>query len=215
LVRAAYFERVNLSANGFYKTPDLDYDWATNTGRLYNYFTYGAACTEVEIDTLSGDHVVLRSDVVMDIGKSINPAIDIGQIEGAFAQGLGWCTLEEPLVSPSSGVLLTRGPGLYKIPGFKDVPADFRIHIMKGSRNVRAVHSSKAVGEPPLFMGASAFFAIRDALKAARAENGLAGYFRLDSPATSERIRMACGDPITELVRTPLKEGEKPWAYAA
>jgi xanthine dehydrogenase/oxidase len=135
---------------------------------MFSYFTYGAACTEVEVDVLTGDHVIRRADVVMDIGTPINPAIDVGQIEGAFAQGVGWCTLEEPLVSPTTGFMFTRGPGAYKIPGFRDVPEDFRVRIVKGSRNVRAVHSSKAVGEPPLFMGASAFFAIKKAVEYAR-----------------------------------------------
>jgi xanthine dehydrogenase/oxidase len=106
LVRTAYMDRINLSANGFYSTPDLTFDWASNTGKMFSYFTYGAACTLVEIDTLTGDHVCLRSDIIMDIGRSINPSIDIGQIEGAFTQGLGWCTIEEPLISPTSGFLL-------------------------------------------------------------------------------------------------------------
>ncbi|KAJ3319135.1 hypothetical protein HDU76_000638 [Blyttiomyces sp. JEL0837] len=209
IVRKAYFDRINLSANGFYKTPDIDYDWESNTGRMFSYFTYGAACAEVEIDTLTGDHVVRRADVTMDIGTPINPAVDIGQIEGAFAQGMGWCTIEEPLVSPTTGFMFTRGPGAYKIPGFRDVPVDFRIRIVKGSRNVRAIHSSKAVGEPPLFMGSSVFYAIKEAVK----ENGLSGFFRMDSPATSERIRMACGDNLSQLAKTPLKEGEKVFSY--
>ncbi|KAJ1569585.1 hypothetical protein HK405_000661 [Cladochytrium tenue] len=213
IVNKAYFERINLSANGFFKVPDLTYDWATNTGRMFSYFTYGAACAEVEIDTLTGDHTVRRADVVMDIGTPINPAIDVGQIEGAFAQGMGWCTIEEPLISPKTGFLLTRGPGGYKIPGFRDVPEDFRIRIVRGSRNARAVHSSKAVGEPPLFMGASVFYAVREAIKAARLENGVPpAYFRLDSPATSERIRLACADRITRLVETPLRDGELPFS---
>jgi xanthine dehydrogenase/oxidase len=135
---------------------------------MFSYFTYGVVCTEVEIDTLTGDHVVLASDIIMDIGRPINPAIDVGQIEGAFVQGLGWCTIEEPLVSPTTGYLLTRGPGMYKIPGFKDIPLDFKITVMDGVRNTRAIHSSKAVGEPPLFLGASCFFALRDAIKSAR-----------------------------------------------
>ncbi|KAI8927171.1 molybdopterin binding aldehyde oxidase/xanthine dehydrogenase [Entophlyctis helioformis] len=225
IVNKAYFERINLSANGFYATPDLAFDWTTLQGRMFSYFTYGIAVTEVEIDCLTGDHVVLRSDLIMDIGRPINPAIDVGQIEGAFTQGLGWCTLEEQLVSPTSGVLLTRGPGLYKIPGFKDIPVDFRVTVMDGVRNSRAIHSSKAVGEPPLFLGASVLFAVRDAVRAARAEQQLASggsgevaavpYFRLDSPATSERIRLACTDAFVEAARTPLKEGEKPWSVAA
>jgi len=213
VVQAAYFDRVNLSANGHYKTPDLTYDWDTNSGRMYSYFTYGAACTEVEVDILSGDHSVLRSDLVMDIGTSINPAIDIGQIEGAFAQGQGWCTIEEPLISPTTGTLLTRGPGAYKIPGFRDIPVDFRVRIVKGSRNVRAIHSSKAVGEPPFFLGASVFYAIRDAVKSARAENGVGDdHFIMDCPATSERIRLACGDKIALMSATVAKKGEKPWS---
>ena len=168
LVHMAYFNRINLSANGFYKTPDLTYDWETNSGRMFSYFTYGAACTEVEIDTLTGDHVCLRSDIIMDIGRSLNPSIDVGQIEGAFVQGQGWCTIEEPLISPLNGRVLTRGPGNYKIPGFKDIPADFRVTFLKGARNARAIHSSKGVGEPPLFLGASVFFAIKEAIIDAR-----------------------------------------------
>ncbi|TPX38095.1 hypothetical protein SmJEL517_g00330 [Synchytrium microbalum] len=208
LIKKAYFDRVDLSARGFFKTPDLTYDFATNTGRMFSYFTYGAACCEVEVDTLTGDHVVLRADVVMDIGRSMNPAIDIGQIEGAFAQGQGWSTLEEPLVNPSTGVLLTRGPGAYKIPSLRDIPADFRIRIVKGSRNVRAVHSSKAVGEPPLFLGSSVYFAIREAIKAARKENGLSDdWFHLPVPATAERICNAIGGVDESRIDTKVKWG--------
>jgi xanthine dehydrogenase/oxidase len=115
-VMDAYMERVCLSAHGHYKTPDLTYDWETNKGRMYSYFTYGAACTEVEIDVLTGDHVVVRADLVMDVGTPINPVIDVGQIEGAFVQGQGWTTIEEVLISSRSGGLITRGPGGYKIP---------------------------------------------------------------------------------------------------
>ncbi|KAL5036700.1 hypothetical protein BDV3_005886 [Batrachochytrium dendrobatidis] len=216
LIKKAYLEQINLSANGFFATPDLNHSWEANTGRMFNYFTYGAAVTEVEIDTLTGDHVVLRSDINMDIGCPINPAIDIGQIEGAFTQGLGWCTIEEPLVSATTGFHITRGPGMYKIPGFKDIPADFRVTVMDGVRNERAIHSSKAVGEPPLFLGASVFFALREAIQAARIENGAsAEHYRLDSPATSERIRIACNDVFVRQASTPLKETELPWSVAA
>ncbi|KAJ3046276.1 hypothetical protein HDV00_000089 [Rhizophlyctis rosea] len=214
LIEKAYKDRVNLAANGFYKTPDLGYDWATNKGRMYNYFTYGAAVAEVEVDALTGDHVVRRADIVMDIGKSLNPAIDIGQIEGAFTQGMGWSTIEEPLVSPSTGFLFTRGPGAYKIPGFRDVPTDLRVRFVKGATNPRAIHSSKAVGEPPLFLGASVFFAIKQAIYAARAENGVEGYFRMDSPATSERIRNACDGPLAKIAHIANETG-KPWAVVA
>lgn len=151
----------------------------------------------------------------MDIGRPINPRIDIGQIEGAFVQGMGWCTLEEPLISPKTGFLLTRGPGLYKIPGFKDIPVEFNVSIMSGVRNSRAIHSSKAVGEPPFFLGASVFFAIRDAISNARTGNGKTGHFRVDSPATSERIRIACHDSIVDRCKTVLEPGEKCWGVPA
>ncbi|KAJ3009322.1 hypothetical protein HKX48_008030 [Thoreauomyces humboldtii] len=221
MITRAYFDRVGLSATGFYRTPDLGYDWATNDGMMYSYFTYGAACAEVEIDTLTGDHTCLRADIVMDIGKSINPAIDIGQIEGAFVQGMGWSTLEEPLVSPHNGFVITRGPGSYKIPAFRDIPVDFRVRFLDNVRNKRAIHSSKAVGEPPLFLGAVVFFAIRDAVKSARRqhkgtlESGeREGWFRMDSPATGERILAACAGKDGELAAQVVDDG-KPWSVCA
>ncbi|XP_020627784.1 xanthine dehydrogenase/oxidase-like isoform X2 [Orbicella faveolata] len=198
-VRSAYFDRVNLSANGFYRTPDLGYDWKTNTGRVFNYFCFGAACSEVEVDCLTGDHQVLRTDIVMDVGTSLNPAIDIGQVEGGFVQGLGLFTLEEVRYS-QSGSLWTMGPGAYKIPGFADIPVEFYVHLLRSAPNEKAVYSSKAVGEPPLFLASSVFYAIKDAVMAARRESGVEGIFRLDSPATSERIRMACVDQFTKQV---------------
>ncbi|XP_022782226.1 xanthine dehydrogenase/oxidase-like [Stylophora pistillata] len=198
-VKAAYFDRVNLSANGFYKVPDLNYDWNTNSGRLYNYYAYGAACSEVEIDCLTGDHQVLRTDIVMDVGTSLNPAIDIGQIEGAFVQGLGMLTLEEVRCS-QNGALWTTGPGTYKIPGFADIPVEFNVHLLRKAPNDKAIYSSKGVGEPSLFLAASVFFAIKEAITDARRESGIEGIFRLDSPATSERIRMACVDQFTQQV---------------
>ncbi|KAJ3128358.1 hypothetical protein HK098_004605 [Nowakowskiella sp. JEL0407] len=214
IVGEAYLDRVNLSANGFYKVPDLTYDWTTNSGRMFGYFTYGAAVTEVEIDTLTGDHVALKTDIVFDIGTSINPAIDIGQIEGAFAQGQGWSTIEEPLISPKTGILLTRGPGAYKIPGFRDIPVEFNVRVVAGSRNSRAIHSSKAVGEPPLFLGASVFWAIRNAVKHARTEHGLKGYFDMMCPATSEKIRLTCQDFIA--VKSETEKGAlKSWSCIA
>ncbi|XP_078351392.1 xanthine dehydrogenase/oxidase-like [Oculina patagonica] len=196
-VRSAYFDRVNLSANGFYKVPDVGYDWETNTGQPYSYFSYGAACSEVEIDCLTGDHQVLRTDIVMDVGTSLNPAIDIGQIEGAFVQGMGLYTIEEVRCS-QNGSLWTTGPGAYKIPGFADIPVEFNVHLLRNAPNDKAIYSSKGVGEPPLLLSSSVFFAIKDAVTSARRESGIKGIFRLDSPATSERIRMACVDQFTE-----------------
>lgn len=141
-----------------------------------------------------------RVDLVMDVGESLNPAIDIGQVEGAYMQGYGLYTLEELRFSPQ-GFLLTKGPGMYKLPGFGDIPQKFNVAILRGAPNPKAVFSSKAVGEPPLFLAASVFYALKDAIKAAREENGKTGLFRLDSPATAERIRLACADKITDNVR--------------
>ena len=196
-VSKAYFSRVSLSATGFYATPDLGYDFGTNSGKAFNYYTYGAACSEVEIDCLTGDHQVIRTDVVMDLGSSINPAIDIGQIEGGFMQGYGLFTLEEMVYSPQ-GQVFSRGPGMYKLPGFADIPGEFNVSLLTGAPNPRAVYSSKAVGEPPLFLASSIFFAIRDAIAAARKEEKLSDDFTLVSPATSSRIRTACQDKFVE-----------------
>ena len=198
-IRAAYRARVSLSATGYYGIPYIGYDWKTNTGHPWSYFTNGVATSLVEVDCLTGDHVVLRTDIVMDVGESINPAIDIGQIEGAFAQGYGLFLLEQ-LVHAPDGTLLTRGPGAYKIPGFGDVPVEFNVSLLRGAPNPKAVFSSKAIGEPPLFLASSIFFAVKEAIRAARLERGLSAKFRLDAPATAERIRMACEDQFTKRV---------------
>lgn len=196
----AFFDRVSLSATGFYKTPDIGYNMDTNSGNAFNYFTFGAACSEVEIDCLTGDHQVIRSDIVMDLGESINPAIDIGQVEGGFMQGYGLFTLEEMVFSPA-GMVMSRGPGVYKLPGFADIPAELNVSLLRSASNPRAVYSSKAVGEPPLFLASSVFFAIKKAIQDARHEEGLEGYFNLISPASSARIRVACSDRIMEKVK--------------
>ncbi|KAF7207112.1 xanthine dehydrogenase/oxidase [Nothobranchius furzeri] len=210
-VKAAYFERVNLSANGFFKTPDLGYSFDTNSGRAFNYFSYGVACSEVEIDCLTGAHKNLKTTIVMDVGLSLNPAIDIGQVEGGFMQGLGLFTLEELHYSPQ-GVLLTRGPGSYKIPAFGDIPKQLTVSLLRDAPNDKAIFASKAVGEPPLFLASSIFYAIKDAIMAARAESGITGPFRLDSPASAERIRIACSDRFTKLC-PPAEPGTfRPWS---
>ncbi|XP_060084653.1 xanthine dehydrogenase/oxidase-like [Ylistrum balloti] len=209
-VTAAYFDRVSLSVSTFYKTPDLGYDFETNDGRVFNYFTFGAACSEVEIDCLTGDHKVLRTDIVMDVGTSLNPAIDIGQIEGAFTQGYGLMMMEQQKVSPD-GFLFTRGPGAYKIPGFGDVPIEFNVSLLRSSFNSRAVYSSKAIGEPPLFLAASVFFAVKEAIRSARGDAEKSRIFQLNSPATPERIRMACEDQFTKQFPLPEEGSFKPW----
>ncbi|XP_068339834.1 xanthine dehydrogenase 1-like [Pyrus communis] len=204
LASACYVERIDLSAHGFYITPENDFDWTTGKGNPFNYFTYGAAFAEVEIDTLTGDFHTRVANVFLDLGYSLNPAIDVGQIEGAFVQGLGWVALEElkwgdpahKWISP--GCLYTSGPGNYKIPSINDVPFKFSVSLLKGHPNVKAIHSSKAVGEPPFFLASAVFFAIKDAIIAARAEVGSNEWFPLDNPATPERIRMACLDEIIE-----------------
>ncbi|XP_034952751.1 xanthine dehydrogenase [Chelonus insularis] len=207
-ISKAYFERISLSATGFYRTPDIGYSFETNSGTAFNYFTYGVACSEVEIDCLTGDHQVLRTDIVMDLGNSLNPAIDIGQVEGGFIQGLGLFTLEELIYSPT-GTLYSRGPGAYKIPGFTDIPQEFNVSLLKDAPNPRAVFSSKAVGEPPLFLASSVFFAIKNAIQAARKDAGVNLLFRLDSPATAARIRMACVDELTN--KFPIPDITKCW----
>uniref|UniRef100_A0A2I3HYX1 Xanthine dehydrogenase/oxidase n=1 Tax=Nomascus leucogenys TaxID=61853 RepID=A0A2I3HYX1_NOMLE len=213
-VTAAYMDTVSLSATGFYRTPNLGYSFETNSGNPFHYFTYGVACSEVEIDCLTGDHKNLRTDIVMDVGSSLNPAIDIGQVEGAFVQGLGLFTLEELHYSPE-GSLHTRGPSTYKIPAFGSIPIEFRVSLLRDCPNKKAIYASKAVGEPPLFLAASIFFAIKDAIRAARAQhtgNNVKELFRLDSPATPEKIRNACVDKFTTLCVTGVPENCKPWS---
>ncbi|KAE8737385.1 xanthine dehydrogenase 3 [Frankliniella occidentalis] len=209
-VQAAYFGCISLSATGYYRSPGINYDIRTNTGTPYAYHTYGASCSEVEVDCLTGDHKVLRTDIVMDIGESLNPAIDVGQIEGGYMQGYGMFVMEEPIVG-ANGALLSRGPGAYKIPGFGDIPSEFTVTLLKGSSNTRAIYSSKAVGEPPLFMACSVMFAIREAVAAARAEEGLTGWFQLDAPATAAAIRLACEDHLTKQIAEPVEGSFKPW----
>ncbi|CAM8886680.1 unnamed protein product [Rhodiola kirilowii] len=204
LVKTCYVNRVDLSAHGFSITPDIHFDWQTGKGSPFRYFTYGAAVAEVEIDTLTGDFHTRSADVMLDLGFSINPAIDVGQIEGAFIQGLGWAAIEELKWGDAAhkwvppGCLYTCGPGSYKIPSVNDVPFRFNVSLLKDSPNPKAIHSSKAVGEPPFFLASAVFFAIKDAIIAARAESGHNEWFPLDNPATPERIRMACIDDFSK-----------------
>uniref|UniRef100_A0A8C1EJN6 Xanthine dehydrogenase/oxidase n=1 Tax=Cyprinus carpio carpio TaxID=630221 RepID=A0A8C1EJN6_CYPCA len=201
---------VSISESSVFRQ-NLGYDFETNSGRPFNYFSYGVAVSEVEIDCLTGSHKNLHTSIVMDVGKSLNPALDIGQVEGGFMQGLGLFTLEELRYSPD-GYLYTRGPGMYKIPAFGDIPIELKVSLLRDAPNEKAIFSSKAVGEPPLFLAASVFYAIKDAITAARAESNLTGPFRLDSPATPERIRNACEDKFTKLC-PPADPGTFiPWA---
>merc|ERR1719348_1307442 len=148
---------------------------------------------------------------MMDLGESLNPAIDIGQVEGGFMQGYGLFVMEQLLHSPD-GALLTRGPGAYKIPSFNDVPSKFNVSLLRGVSNPRAIYSSKAVGEPPLFLAASVFFAIKNAIRSARVDSGVEDDFHLDSPATAERIRLGCEDSFLHQVpELPEKGSYRAW----
>ena len=201
-VIAAYLDRVDLTAHGFYATPGIYFDWNVGKGHPFAYFVWGASASLVEIDLITGDHVVLRSDIVYDTGKTLNSAIDIGQIEGAYMQGYGLLTIEEVIrgdrdkykwVRP--GVQHTNGPGYYKIPGFNDVPCEFNVSLLPSSTNPIGIYSSKAIGEPPLILASSAAFAICDAIKAARRDAGVPEFFPIEFPLTSDRIRMlSCTD---------------------
>jgi xanthine dehydrogenase large subunit len=187
LAEAAYVERVSLSAAGYYKTPKIAWDRAKATGRPFYYFAYGAACSEVTVDTMTGEMRVDRVDILHDVGKSLNPAVDIGQIEGGFVQGMGWLTSEE-LVWDSAGRLMTHAPSTYKIPTASDVPADFRVALYdSGGNREDTIYRSKAVGEPPLMLAISVFSAITDAIASLKP----AVMPRLDAPATPEAIMRA------------------------
>lgn len=188
LVKAAYFDRVQLSAAGFYKTPKIHWDRAAGRGRPFYYYAYGASCSEVSIDTLTGEYQVDRTDILHDVGKSLNPAIDIGQIEGGFIQGMGWLTTEE-LWWDAKGRLRTHAPSTYKIPLASDRPKIFNVKLADWSENREAtIGRSKAVGEPPFMLGISVFEALSMAVAS------IADYTicpRLDAPATPERVLMA------------------------
>jgi len=190
LVQRAYMARVQLWSDGFYATPKIHYDRAKLQGRPFYYFAYGAACAEVVIDTLTGEMRVLRADILHDVGQSINPAIDRGQIEGGFIQGMGWLTTEE-LVWDASGRLRTQAPSTYKIPAAGDLPAHFTVDFWPHPNREDTVFRSKAVGEPPLMLALSVMEAVRDAIGQARVARGQSSRFCLDLPCTPERILMA------------------------
>jgi xanthine dehydrogenase large subunit len=163
-VQLAWANRISLSATGFYRTPKIHYDRSSMSGRPFYYFAYGAAVTEVVVDTLTGEHRILRVDILHDCGDSLNPAMDLGQIEGGYVQGAGWLTSEE-LWWDDNGALGTHAPSTYKIPTCSDLAPDFRVAITANTANrEKTIYRSKAVGEPPLMLGISAFHAIRDAI---------------------------------------------------
>jgi len=185
VVEAAYRQRRPLFASGFYRTPEIHYDPKTLRGRPFYYFAYGAAVSEVEIDVFTGQHRLLRADLLEDVGESFSPLIDRGQIEGGFIQGAGWLTLEE-LVWDSEGRLATNGASTYKLPSWSEVPDDFRVAFLERAHESGVSFGSKAVGEPPLMLAISVREAIRDAI----ASYG-PGIVEIDSPCTPERIFFA------------------------
>lgn len=198
--KEAYQARTDLSAHGYYSMSDVSFDWNKRQGNPFQYYTYGASAAEVEIDLLTGDHQVLRCDAVFDVGDSLNPGIDVGQLEGAFMQGYGWLTMEEFIrgdfeknkwVKP--GKVHTNGPGFYKVPGMNDVPINFNVGFLPNSGNSIGIFSSKAIGEPPFLLANSIGFAIVDAIKAARKEHGLNPEFQIDMPMSAPRIRNLVG----------------------
>ena len=187
LVQKAYLARVQLWSDGFYATPGLHWDPKTMNGHPFSYYAYGAAVSEVVVDTLTGEWKLLRADALYDAGRSLNPAIDLGQVEGAFIQGMGWLTTEQLWWNPA-GKLMTHAPSTYKIPGVSDCPHDFRVRLYDNSNVEDSIHRSKAVGEPPLLLPFSVFFAIRDAISSV---GGHRVNPPLNAPATSEEILAA------------------------
>ena len=192
VVGEAYVNRIQLWSDGFYRTPKIHYDKHTLTGRPFYYFAYGAACTEVALDTLTGESRVLRVDILHDVGHSINPAIDIGQIEGGFVQGMGWLTTEQ-LVWNDKGLLTTHAPSTYKIPTAGDIPAHFQVDLWPEANREDNVGGSKAVGEPPFMLAISVYEALRNAVAAARPPALAQQPLTLVAPATAENLLRALG----------------------
>jgi len=191
VVQLAYANRIQLWSDGFYRTPKIHYDKTTLTGRPFYYFTYGAACSEVAVDTLTGESRVIAVDILQDVGKSINPAIDLGQIEGGFIQGMGWLTNEE-LVWNEKGELTTHAPSTYKIPTAGDTPKHFVVNLWQVPNQEDNVFGSKAVGEPPFMLAFSVLEALKDAVAAALEDRMMPNKrISLNAPATPEQILRA------------------------
>ena len=188
VAKQAWLNRVGLSVAGFYMTPEIKYDFATLTGHAFYYYCYGASVSEVEIDTRTGEWWLKAVDIVHDAGKSINPAIDKGQIEGGYVQGMGWLTMEE-CIWDKKGKFLTHGPSTYKIPVAGDIPEHFKVTLFDGSNLKPTPFNSKAVGEPPLMLALSTFFALRDAVSASADHQTVV---HMSAPATPEKILMSC-----------------------
>jgi len=186
LCEAAYMQRVPLFAHGFYRTPDIHFDRQTGRGKPFHYFAFGAAVSEVEVERFTGDYRLRRVDILQDVGDSISPVVDRGQVEGGFLQGVGWLTLEE-LLWDDDGRLATAGASTYKLPSWSEMPTDFRVDFLRDARHSAVVFGSKAVGEPPLMLAIS----VREAIREAVAAFGAGDVVTFDSPATPERVFFA------------------------
>ena len=182
-VNQAYLQRVPLFATGYYKTPNIFFDRETGKGNPFHYFAYGAAVSEVEVSGFTGQYRILRSDLLHDVGESLSPLVDKGQVEGGFIQGIGWLTTEE-LVWSDRGALLSSGASTYKLPTLGECPPIFNVALLKRAAEPGVVYGSKAVGEPPLMLALS----VREALRAAIAAFGSGGIVELASPATPEAV---------------------------
>ncbi|XP_053520992.1 aldehyde oxidase 2-like [Artibeus jamaicensis] len=210
-IKTAFEQSISLSATGFFRGYKAFMDWEKGEGEPFPYYIYGAACSEVEIDCLTGAHKKIRTDIIMDACSSLNPAIDVGQVEGAFIQGMGLYTTEELKYSPE-GVLYSRGPDEYKIPTITDVPKEFNVSLLPSSPNPLTIYSSKGLGESGVALGSSVFFAITDAVATARRERDIAEDIPVKSPATPEWVRMACADRFTEMIPRDDPKTCEPWS---
>jgi len=195
LVGMAFGSRINLSVVGYYAAQAgiNPFDPVTKWGRRWWYYTVGAACSVVELDVLTGEHKVLSTHIIMDVGEAINPAIDVANIEASFMQGYGWVSMEDTLFS-SEGKLLSRGHSEYNMPTIADCPKQFDVTLLKGKKEKHILYSSKGIGEPPFFNGVSVYFAIKEAVRAARSDAGLKGKFSLKLPTTPANVIEACAN---------------------
>ncbi len=189
-MNVCHFNQVSLSATGFYRTPDIGWDKATGWGKPFNYYSFGMCVSEVMVDTLTGFYKNLRTDILHDVGDSINAGLDIGQVEGGYIQGVGWCTTEEVKWN-DKGHLLNHSPDTYKIPSVQDIPIDFRTHLLQSAPNPNAIRKSKAVAEPPLMLAFATWLAIKDAVSSV-ANHQFEPEFKL--PATNEVILLSIED---------------------
>jgi xanthine dehydrogenase large subunit len=196
----AYRARIALFAQGYYRTPEIHFDPKTATGKPFHYFAYGAAAAEVEIDGFTGEHRILRADLLEDVGNSVSPLVDLGQVEGGFLQGVGWLTVEE-LIWDAQGRVATAGASTYKLPSWPEMPEVFNVAFLERATEPGVIFGSKAVGEPPLMLA----FSVREAIRDAIAAFGNGGPVMLDSPATPERIYWAI-----ESARTPIQTSVAP-----